>query len=230
MHRFWPSFLMIISTVCVVLALIIALVYHYDLLTSIESVTGLILLLAVTGFIWLSQRFPNSQKSLKEKDRAILVGLALGLLWMIEIGINNFLAPPLPARDIIDNIFWLGIALAMLLFAIIQAFKTGRISQGVNAGFWSGFASGLLACGMALLLVVFGIKWILQDPLNLAEWAKRGASSQAPTMAAYFAYETFAGALSHLIILGMLMGGLLGILGGLVGKGSRALLHFLHPG
>ena len=39
-----------------------------------------------------------------------------------------------------------------------------------------------------------------------------------PDMASYFAYQTFAGAIMHLIILGIIMGLLLGILGGLTGK------------
>jgi hypothetical protein len=41
-------------------------------------------------------------------------------------------------------------------------------------------------------------------------------------MAAYFAYETLTGAFGHLVVLGIAMGGLLGIVGSVIGKGVRA--------
>ena len=55
----------------------------------------------------------------------------------------------------------------------------------------------------------------------MAEWAERGAESGAPTMAAYFAFETLAGALLHLVGLGLIMGILLGAGGALVGTLAR---------
>ena len=76
---------------------------------------------------------------------------------------------------------------------------------------------------MALSLIVFGMRFIAQDPLNISEWAVCRADSGAPTMAAYFAYETFAGAFSHLIVLGIVMGCLLGLLGGSIWKINKTL-------
>ena len=64
---------------------------------------------------------------------------------------------------------------------------------------------------------------LLHDPLNQAEWAMRGPTSDAPSMAVYFAYQTLAGALLHLIVLGALMGVMLGPIGGMLGKGGRAI-------
>jgi hypothetical protein len=43
------------------------------------------------------------------------------------------------------------------------------------------------------------------------------AYSTAPTLAAYLAYETLAGAFLHLIVLGLGMGVLLGVAGGALG-------------
>ena len=82
-------------------------------------------------------------------------------------------------------------------------------------------ASGAIACCMALSLIVFGMPFIVRDPLNSAEWAERGSTSGAPNMASYFAYQTFAGAFLHLVVLGVLMGALLGAFGGLVGRMIR---------
>jgi len=73
--------------------------------------------------------------------------------------------------------------------------------QGIGAGLWSGLASGVLACSMALGMIVFGMGFITHDPLNIQEWAVRGSSGVAPTMAAYFAYETLTGAFGHLVVL-----------------------------
>ena len=80
---------------------------------------------------------------------------------------------------------------------------------------------------MGLAVVVFGMPWLLQDPLNLAEWSVRQANTPA-TMAAYFAYETFAGAFLHLIVLGIIMGALLGIVGGVGGRIAGMAVHFTH--
>ena len=92
-------------------------------------------------------------------------------------------------------------------------------------GTWSGFVSGLLACCMGLIVIVFGMHFILQDPLNLSEWARRGTGTNTPSMAAYFAFETLAGAFGHLFILGVGMGGPLGILGGSIGKGIKRIIR-----
>jgi hypothetical protein len=132
--------------------------------------------------------------------------VVLGLLWVIEIGINNFLAPPLPTRDIVDDIFWGVIAFSILSLALWQTYRVNSLIQGIRAGFWSGLTSGVLASSMALGVVVFGIAFIIRDPLNIQEWAMRGSSSGAPTMAAYFGYETLMGAFGHLVVLGIVMG------------------------
>jgi hypothetical protein len=154
-----------------------------------------------------------------------LIGLVLGLLWAVEIGINNILAPPLRGRDNIDNIFWAAIALAIMALSIMQAWRTGSLLRAIEAGAWSGFASGLVACVTALGMIVFGMGLLTQDPLNQAEWAGHLAINTAPTMADYFAYETFAGAFGHLLVLGIVMGGLLGTLGGAIVKGIQRVVH-----
>ena len=53
----------------------------------------------------------------------------------------------------------------------------------------------------------------------------RGATSGAPDLPTYLAYETLAGALGHLLVLGIGAGVLLGGLGGVLGLGLRKLRH-----
>jgi hypothetical protein len=206
-----------LTILCIALVIVIALTYSYDTLTLIESGVGVLILLAVAGFFWTNRRRLEDSGNATLLDRATLVGIILGGLWLVEISINNLLAPPLPARDIIDNFFWALIAISILVFSIIRTYQIGRIAQGIKAGAWSGFTSGLVACCTGLVMIVFGMRFITRDPLNIAEWAARGAGSGAPGMTAYFAYETFAGAFLHLIVLGIVMGALLGLIGGAIG-------------
>ena len=225
MYRF--PVLLAFSVFSLALVPLIAALYSYSILTIAGSGIGFIVLAATAGLLWLyRERFDVAGKN-EVFSQATPVGIALGLLWVVEIGINNFIAPTLPQRDIIDNIIWAVIALAILALAIAAAYRAKSFVQGIRAGAWSGFVSGLLACCMALSLIVFGMRFIVRDPLNIAEWEALGrtvpgtAGSRAPTMAAYFAYETFAGAFLHLLVLGLGMGGLLGVLGGLIGKAAR---------
>ena len=221
------SLLMALSTIGALLVGIVALRYSYNSLSVIESGLGFLVLVTVTGSLWLYHNRRSHHTNSAERNGIMLFGIALGLLWVIEISINNFIAPPLPARDIIDNIFWAVIASSILVFSVIRAFQKDSLIRGIEVGIWSGFISGLLACCMGLIVIVFGMHFILQDPLNIAEWAGHAASITAPTMAAYFAFETLAGAFGHLIILGVFMGGLLGILGGSIGKGIKRVSNML---
>lgn len=115
------------------------------------------------------------------------------------------------------------ISIVGIALVLVIAYRTDSVAHGIEVGLWSGFVSRLLACCMALSVIVFGMRFITQDPLNLAEWATRRASNAAPTISAYSAFETFAGAFLHLVVLGLVMGGVLGLVGGLLGKGSRRM-------
>ena len=153
----------------------------------------------------------------------IFFGLLLGLLWTIEISINNFIQPGLPARDIIDNIFWGTITLVLLIKIIRDVYQSNKIITGIKTGLWTGFSSGLVACLTALLIIVFCIKFIIKDPLNVKEWTDIKGLSYSREISVYFAYQTFAGAMLHLYILGLMFGLFYGILGGFLGKGFRLL-------
>jgi hypothetical protein len=222
------SALLIASSISAALVPIIAVQYSYTTTTLALSVAGFVILLVVAGFVWRVGRQPGQPATLLVRHQASMLGLLLGLLWIVEISINNFIAPPLPARDLIDDSFWGLIALSIFVFALSSAYHLDSIRAGIAAGIWSGLVSGMLACMMALAVIVFGMAFITRDPLNVAEWAARSSASAATTMAAYFAYETFAGAFLHLLVLGIIMGGLLGAAGGLLGRGLANLFRRIH--
>jgi len=218
---------MVISAANMALVAVVALLYAYNTLSVVETCLGFLLVLAIAVFLWFYRRGSSRRSNSSRIHRAIWIGFILGLLWVVEISINNFIAPPLPARDIIDNVFWAAIALAIFIFASICAYQTDSIVRGIEAGAWSGLASGSVACGMALSVIVFGMRYVTQDPLNVVEWAERASASIAPSMAAYFAFETFAGAFGHLVVLGIVMGGLLGMMGGAMGKGTQRTARWI---
>lgn len=114
------------------------------------------------------------------------------------------------------------IALAILIQAFLVAYRTRRFVRGVQAGFWSGTVSGLVACLMGLVLVVVLLQLVINDPVSMQEWNELGNTSGASDVATYFAYETLAGAFLHLVVLGVIMGTLLGIIGGGLGRVAAA--------
>lgn len=216
----------LIAGALVSLGLVIAAAwqYSYSWLSAAAAAIGGLALLAVAGVVGsLQRRYHGGWPA--PTERAIRVGLALGGLWVIEIGVNNILAPPLPGRDIFDDVIWAAIALGILVLAAWSAQQAGRFTAGLAAGLWSGLASGLAACATALAMIVFGMGFVAQDPLNVAEWAERGAGSGAPSLAAYLAGEMLAGAVLHLLILGLAMGVVLGVAGGGLGWLWRRLVR-----
>jgi len=74
-------------------------------------------------------------------------------------------------------------------------------------------------------MTVFGMKFILLDPLNIKEWSDLKESSGYSDISVYFAYQTFTGTLGHLFVLGIVMGLILGTIGGISGKVGRRLLR-----
>lgn len=144
-------------------------------------------------------------------------GIILGLLWTLEISVNNFFHPPLPGRDIFDDIIWAVIGIVILIVSTITSINAKKMVTGIKTGFWLGLGSGFAASVTALLFATVGIKFILSDPLVIEEWAGQ-AATQTMGMQTYFVYQTLAGAFLHLVVLGIGMGAVLGLLGGLIGK------------
>ena len=177
---------------------------------------GLILVTAVLS-LFLGSRQPFGGHG---KRTGALIGIAAGLLWVVEISFNNFVDPHIStgrARFFVDNSFWAAIAFTMLIAALVTSARTATVVSGLRVGLWSGYISGIIACLMALSLILFGMRFLLRDPINVSEYAARAHGSSAGGMASYFAYETMAGALAHLFFLGVLMGLLLGVIGGSFG-------------
>jgi hypothetical protein len=203
---------------CAILVIIIYFKYHGTSWPAGTEAMGclisLIILASTLIMLWIFENKLHSYLHL----RNIKLGLYIGLLWTIEIGINNILHPGLPLRDIIDNIFWGIIAFLIFIISFRDTYYDKTFSAGIKAGWWSGLASGAIACFTAMSLIVFGMSLIISDPLNIIEWSDVKNSVTDSGMSVYFAYQTLAGAIMHLVILGAIMGLILGTLGAALGK------------
>jgi hypothetical protein len=217
----------ILLRLCIIVSsiFVIAIYFIYRPLSwpgGFEALGCLVSLFILVILAFLHWFFRNKSIILNQQKN-ISLGLTIGLLWTLEIAMNNLLQPHLPLRDIADNIFWAAIAALILVFAVIEAFKKKTVLAGIISGFWSGTGSGAIACLTALSLVVFGMHFILTDPVNLNEWSRVNKTEHYPNIQVYFAYETLAGALMHFVILGTIMGLILGIIGGVIGKSVSSL-------
>jgi hypothetical protein len=141
-------------------------------------------------------------------DRMVGFGLAIGVLWVAEILFNNLLHPSLPGRDRIDDGLWALVALLIFL----AVYHADARDQPAATGLWLGAASGAVACATGLLFATVGIHAITTDPLSRREWNSVGHGGS--TIRSYWAYQTLAGSLLHLVVLGAVMGVGLGVAGG----------------
>jgi hypothetical protein len=150
------------------------------------------------------------------------LGIGLGLLWMVEIGVNNVFPADriaLGSRDAIDDAIWALISLLTLGAGAVAARRAGSVAAGTSIGLWSGIVSGLLAYLGALLVAVLFPGAAERDPDLLSKFPASGYPD-LPTDAAYSLIGPWpiGGGAAHLWLLGIGAGLLLGALGGLIGS------------
>jgi len=205
----------IISIILIIIMFFLYRPYTWPFGNEAEGcLLSVLMLSAIVFLLWkLRFRFIN-----KLQSKNVTVGFLFGVIWFAEIIINNLVHPGLPMRTSIGNIFFSVIAVLIFMNSLRDTYQTDFFADGLKAGFWSGIASGAVACFTALIFIVFGMKYILLDPLKIQEWTSLKETSGSPGMAVFYAYRTFTGAITHLIVLGAMMGSILGIFGGLAGK------------
>jgi hypothetical protein len=178
---------------------------------------GAAMLIGLGAVAWRAS--PRSEPGLRSATwrLGVWTGLALGAMWILEIGINNVFPAdrvPIGARDLADDVIWALISLATILVAGVAAHRAGSIAAGAAVGVWSGAVSGLLAYLAGLVVVAFFIEALKRSPDLIAEFPSSGAAD----LATYVTYTTIGwplgGAAGHLWLLGIGAGALLGTVGG----------------
>jgi hypothetical protein len=220
-----PATLVGLSAFGVLLVSIISLRYAYDRSSAIECGICFAIMLTVTAAMNQLRRGAWGGEHLVAVVPSTRVGAILGVLWIAEMALNNIVAPLDPARQRWDNLILGVIALALLVHAVMHSYRANSLSLGIRVGLWVGFVSGLVACCAGLSFVAFGMRFLLADPYSVIEFAERGAAARVPNMATYLAFETMPGAFLHLFILGLGLGGILGLLGGAIGKSLKVSLR-----
>jgi hypothetical protein len=74
---------------------------------------------------------------------------------------------------------WVLVILNILRYPAPFCYWPRRFAPAIGLGLWSGLTSGLIACLMGLLLVAVWTPYPLRDPMNIREYAERGAMQHA---------------------------------------------------
>jgi hypothetical protein len=77
-------FLMLVALTGLVLVCVVALRYSYSRMTMVESGPGLLILLGAAAWLWFTRNWAARGGSAKGNNSAMILGIFLGLLWMIE--------------------------------------------------------------------------------------------------------------------------------------------------
>ena len=100
-----------------------------------------------------------------------------------------------------------------LAAGIVAAARTERIGTGAAVGFWSGLIGGLITF-LALMVMTYVFMGIFQhDPQNVRGYLGSGER----TLSTFIVGDSLFASCSHLLLIGMLWGSVLGAVGGAIG-------------
>jgi hypothetical protein len=80
---------------------------------------------------------PRTDRGSMALRQGTIIGLLCGLLWVIEIGFNNFVSPDIStttARFYVDNSFWAAIVLIIFVATVISSYRSRQILAGIQVG------------------------------------------------------------------------------------------------
>jgi hypothetical protein len=136
-------------------------------------------------------------------------GIAIGVLWTCAYIFGNLITPH--GRGAQAAILLALVAFVLPFAAGFQgATRTGRIRDGMRAGFWSGFISGMMAC---LALAAIGYICALVPGFPGAE-IPPGRFYTAEEYQRLNVMDALGGALAHLFVIGGIVGTIEGAAGG----------------
>jgi len=150
-----------------------------------------------------------------------LLGLLAGAMFLLEVALEYVVLPT-------DNTTWGlveygGVLLVIFSAGLTVAARTGQFRQGVLAGLGSALVASLIFISV-ILAFFYAFRGTAQQVQvfraegNYADYASQGGRDFST-----FIMEDFFGAIFFHSLLLPLVGGLLGVLGGLTGKGLARL-------
>jgi len=153
------------------------------------------------------------QSSLEAWPQSRRVGRWIGILWCLEIVFNNGPWHSLNVwaiRAWVDNGVWLTTTLLVVYHAVERRRAGARRVDTVKAAATASLLGGVYAALTALAFIHGGLQWVIADPISQAEWSTVHVSFPLLRADDYFAYETLAGAIGHVLFLGLFAGTLIG--------------------
>jgi hypothetical protein len=188
------------------------------ILTSLDdSIVFLVLLgIASLGYILIAMfttrsRMPDVAMATR---RGLQWGAITGIFWLIEVLAGN-LGDIHQAWVMVAYFGGALIAYGLpLITALIGARSTGRATAGIVIGLWSGMIGAIITfLGLMVLTALFmGVMQVRSD--NIAEFHR----SNAPDIMTFLIGDALAGGINHLLLIGTLFSGILGVIGGFAGK------------
>ena len=140
-------------------------------------------------------------------------GAVFGGLWVVEMTVANewygrgtWLLVPYFGSIV-------GVWSLNVLAGALTAYRYRRIAAGVLVGLWAGLVSGLVGLATMQLQVLLTLPVLRADPQNIAE-----AQRTHTDLTTYIVGEQVAAGISHLVVVGMIVGTALATLGAVVGR------------
>ncbi|MBV9614662.1 MAG: hypothetical protein JO031_04295 [Ktedonobacteraceae bacterium] len=146
--------------------------------------------------------------------QGVLWGLLCGVVWIIELLVANVGNPQV---EQFSHILYYGTALAGYLLpglvGLLTAWRTRRITLGLQAGLLCGMFGGLMIFLASFVLSALFLQAGQSDPQTIHEFQRSGL----PDITTYMVGDYLGGMIAHLWI-GLITGSFLGALGGAIGK------------
>ena len=191
------------------------LLVHPRVATSAPAATA-VGLLALAGLLcaygyaaWVAHR-PSTPDAAADVVVGGRFGIAVAGFWILEIVAGNVLGNH-PYTQAIYMAALLGVVVSSACAGWVASSRSGRFTDGVTAGLWSGVTSGWVPLVSLLLIAVLLPGTVGADPQNIAQASHAGASN----VLEFAIGDDLVAGINHLW-LGPLLGLILGPIGAAV--------------
>ena len=186
--------------------------------------TAIVLLSGYAVLAWFGTRMRILQLS-AIRTLSLWFGLLSGGCWIIEMVTANLVPLPAGTGLLVYLVVYRGATLLGLALPLVAGFvatrATGRLGAGIAVSFWSGFISGLIAYLTLMFLTYTFLGTFEHDPQTLSQFAQSHRQQPTLGLSAFIVGDSLLGSLSHLLLIGLGWGTVLGTVGALLGRVLR---------